>query len=91
MFAWLINLFWQPHPVETFEEALKIAQYEVQKKFPGDYSLCDSNLWYDKNTDVWHFRYIDKPSSDEFLLGGIGPGVDIRKSDGKIMYLKGQK
>ena len=34
MFACLINLFWQPHLVETFEEALKIAQYEVQKNSP---------------------------------------------------------
>lgn len=91
MFACLINLFWQPHPVETFEEALKIAQYEVQKKFPGDYSLCDSDLRYDQKAGVWHFRYIDKHSNEECLLGGIGPGVDIRKSDGKIMYLKGQK
>ena len=41
MFAWLISLFWQPiKPVETRDEALKIGQYEVQKKFPDDYSSC---------------------------------------------------
>ncbi|MGN1043670.1 MAG: hypothetical protein ACI4PR_02565 [Acutalibacteraceae bacterium] len=92
MFAWLISLFWQPiKPVETRDEALKIGQYEVQKKFPDDYSSCEVSLWYESETDLWHFRYIKKHEPDEIIFGGIMPGVNIRKSDGKITYLKGQK
>ena len=91
MFRWLTNLFYQPHPVETYDEALRIAQYEVQKKFPMDYSLYNPNLWYDQQAGKWHFRYLIKHEPGEYLFGGIGPGVEIRKSDGKITYLKGQK
>ena len=92
MLGWLISWFWQPpKPIETFEEALKIGQCEVQKRFPGDYSSFNADLWYDPQKSVWHFRYFIKHEQGEYLLGGIGPGVDIRKSDGKITYLKGQK
>lgn len=92
MLGWLLSLFGQPNqPVKTFDEALRIAKYEVQQKFPDDYSTCVPSLWYEPETDLWHFRYIEKHEPDEPIFGGIGPGVNIRMSDGKITYLKGQK
>ena len=91
MLGWLISLFWQSHPVETREEALNIAQTAIQSKWPGDYSQYIFELRDDQENKVWHFRYFDKEVLVGPLLGGLGPGVDIRKSDGKITYLKGQK
>lgn len=91
MFSFIANLFRQPTPVNTYDEALNIAQTATQKKFPGDYSSCNASLWYEPETDLWHFRYLDKRLPDTPIFGGIGPGVNIRKSDGKITYLKGQK
>ena len=90
MLGWILSLFGQPaKPVNTSDEALNMAQTAIQQKWPGDYSSYDKQVWYDSELDVWHFRYLREGYSNMF--GGIGPGVDIRKSDGKITYLKGQK
>lgn len=91
MFGWLISLFWNLRPVENRDNALNIAQTAIHRKWPGDYSLYEPKLSYDESKGIWHFRYLMKHEPGQYLLGGIGPGVDIRKSDGKITYLKGQK
>lgn len=91
MFEWLINLFWQPKPVNSYEDALEIGKATIYDKWPDDYSSFNIDLWDDQKNGVWHFRYFCKRNPGEILLGGIGPGVDIRKSDSRITYLKGQK
>ena len=93
MFEWLFSLL-RPIgiPVETYDEALNIAQTAIHEKIP-DYDTSNQiiSLSYDDKKGVWHFRYFTKHEPGEYLFGGIGPGVEIRKSDGKITYLKGQK
>lgn len=91
MLELLFSCFLSAKPVESYDEALRIAQTATQKKFPQDYTLYESRLYYDESNEVWHFRYMERHEPGEYLFGGIGPGVDIRKSDGKITYLKGQK
>lgn len=94
MLGWLLGLFCQPSkPVNTRDEALNIAQTAIRQKWPNYHNSEDEpSLWYDEKLGVWHFRYFTKHESDEPIFGGIGPGVDIRGSDGKILrYLKGQK
>ena len=89
MLKWLGDLFSSPkQPVNTFEEAMMIGQYETQKKFPGDYSSYSAGLLYDSKRNSWRFRYLRNSSEDGVcVLSGIGPGVEIRKSDGKITYI----
>ncbi len=92
MLGWLLSLFCQPSkPVNTRDEALNIAQTAIYKKWGQyDYSSFEQRISYNSESDVWHFRYMHKDCHNMF--GGIGPGVEIRGSDGKVLkYLKGQK
>ncbi|MBR0423581.1 MAG: hypothetical protein IJJ04_02955 [Clostridia bacterium] len=92
MFGWLFSCCLPVKPVETVEEALMIAQTAIHKKCPNyDTSNQHSDLWYDEKNGIWRFRYFTNHAPDEPIFGGIGPGVEIRKSDGKITFLKGQK
>ena len=91
------------NPVETEEEAIDIAKEYVVKKYGHPFSDYYINVYFFEKDDLertkeqncWEVSYgkndWDNYDGGPIVLGGGGPSVIIRKSDGKVVRCELQK
>ncbi len=92
MFGWVSDLFKPTLPVTDATTALTIGKKVAQEKYPNidynsyavqvyDHYLRDDNRW------VVSYELVDGNGRImDNILGGGGPEIHIRKTDGKILY-----
>jgi len=76
-------------PINSSDEAIKIAQKYVNKKYGCHFSEYNINATLDDN--IWVVSYYKRSSNSEIVLGGGGPKVHIRQTDGKVISCLLQK
>jgi len=76
--------------VETREQAIQIAKEYVNKMYDNDFNEYIINVEFEN--DIWIVYYSKNIESEEnSIIGGGGPSLEIRKSDGKVLSCLLQK
>lgn len=95
IFSGIVSLLLPHNPVNTSLEAIRIAENIVHQKYPDiNYDNYTAQVEFDQNTNEWCIFYMlntIEGHPDNNIMGGGGPEIHLRKSDGKITKVVLQK